>query len=118
MSEVTQTSDDALMTEALARAGRGRGATSPNPMVGALVTQHGQVVGRGYHARAGGRHAEVVALDHPTMMKEADKLRAIADNVCIKVPLTSDGLKTCKNKLKRKRTGMPTAIRPNLWRND
>ncbi len=63
MSEVTQTSDDALMTEALALAGRGRGATSPNPMVGALVTQHGQVVGRGYHARAGGRHAEVVALD-------------------------------------------------------
>ena len=41
-------------------------------------------------------HAEVVALDHPTMMKEADKLRAIADNVCIKVPLTIDGLKTCK----------------------
>ena len=40
--------------------------------------------------------AEVVALDHDTMMKEADKLRAIADNVCIKVPLTVDGLKTCK----------------------
>ena len=40
--------------------------------------------------------AEVVALDHATMMKEADKLRAIADNVCIKVPLTVDGLKTCK----------------------
>lgn len=40
--------------------------------------------------------AEVVALDHLTMMKEADKLRAIADNVCIKVPLTIDGLKTCK----------------------
>ena len=40
--------------------------------------------------------AEVVALDHETMMKEADKLRAIADNVCIKVPLTPDGLKTCK----------------------
>ena len=40
--------------------------------------------------------AEVVALDHETMMKEADKLRAIADNVCIKVPLTLDGLKTCR----------------------
>ncbi|MEO1920463.1 fructose-6-phosphate aldolase [Blastomonas marina] len=40
--------------------------------------------------------AEVVALDHATMMKEADKLRKIADNVCIKVPLTVDGLKTCK----------------------
>jgi transaldolase len=40
--------------------------------------------------------AEVVALDHPTMMQEAEILRKIADNVCIKVPLTIDGLKTCK----------------------
>ncbi|MBU6207988.1 MAG: fructose-6-phosphate aldolase, partial [Alphaproteobacteria bacterium] len=40
--------------------------------------------------------AEVVALDHATMMKEADVLRKIAANVCIKVPLTVDGLKTCK----------------------
>jgi transaldolase len=40
--------------------------------------------------------AEVVALDHATMMKEADILRKIADNVAVKVPLTIDGLKTCK----------------------
>ena len=40
--------------------------------------------------------AEVVALDHDTMMREAEVLRKIADNVCIKVPLTVDGLKTCK----------------------
>ena len=40
--------------------------------------------------------AEVVALDHETMMKEAETLRKIADNVCIKVPLTLDGLKTCR----------------------
>ncbi|MGY6636246.1 MAG: fructose-6-phosphate aldolase [Erythrobacter sp.] len=40
--------------------------------------------------------AEVVALDHAAMMKEAEVLRKIADNVCIKVPLTIDGLKTCK----------------------
>ncbi len=40
--------------------------------------------------------AEVVAMDHATMMKEAEVLRKIADNVCIKVPLTIDGLKTCK----------------------
>ena len=40
--------------------------------------------------------AEVVALDHETMMKEAEVLRKIADNVCIKVPLTIDGLKTCR----------------------
>jgi len=40
--------------------------------------------------------AEVVALDHETMMKEAAILRKIAENVAIKVPLTVDGLKTCK----------------------
>jgi len=40
--------------------------------------------------------AEVVALDHETMMKEAAVLRKIADNVAVKVPLTIDGLKTCK----------------------
>lgn len=40
--------------------------------------------------------AEVTALDHETMMKEANILKKIAKNVTIKVPLTPDGLKTCK----------------------
>jgi len=40
--------------------------------------------------------AEVVALDHAEMMREAEVLRKIADNITIKVPLTIDGLKTCK----------------------
>lgn len=40
--------------------------------------------------------AEVISLDHAGMMREAEILRKIADNVCIKVPLTVDGLKTCK----------------------
>src|SRR5512139_263384 len=40
--------------------------------------------------------AEVVATDHAEMMREAAILRKIADNIAIKVPLTVDGLKTCK----------------------
>ena len=40
--------------------------------------------------------AEVVALEHKEMMREAEILRKIADNIAIKVPLTLDGLKTCK----------------------
>src|SRR6201991_2730793 len=40
--------------------------------------------------------AEVVALDHEGMMREAEILRKIADNIAVKVPLTVDGLKTCK----------------------
>jgi transaldolase len=40
--------------------------------------------------------AEVVATDHGEMMREAEILRKIADNITVKVPLTLDGLKTCK----------------------
>jgi transaldolase len=40
--------------------------------------------------------AEVVATDHREMMREAEILRKIADNIAVKVPLTLDGLKTCK----------------------
>jgi transaldolase len=40
--------------------------------------------------------AEVVATDHKEMMREAEILRKIADNIAVKVPLTVDGLKTCK----------------------
>jgi transaldolase len=53
--------------------------------------------------------AEVVALDHEGMMREAEVLRRIADNVCIKVPLTIDGLKTCK-----KLTGDGTMVNVTL----
>ena len=40
--------------------------------------------------------AEVVALDYDGMMREAEVLRKIADNIAIKVPLTPAGLKACK----------------------
>jgi transaldolase len=40
--------------------------------------------------------AEVVATDHKEMMREAEILRKIGDNIAVKVPLTVDGLKTCK----------------------
>ena len=50
------------MEEALDLAAKGKGRTSPNPCVGALVVQAGRVVGRGYHPRAGSAHAEATAL--------------------------------------------------------
>jgi diaminohydroxyphosphoribosylaminopyrimidine deaminase/5-amino-6-(5-phosphoribosylamino)uracil reductase len=50
------------MKLALRLAARGEGWVSPNPMVGAVVVKSGQVVGRGYHRRAGAPHAEVEAL--------------------------------------------------------
>jgi len=47
---------------ALRLAARGAGWVSPNPMVGAVVVSQGEVVGRGWHRRYGGPHAEVEAL--------------------------------------------------------
>ena len=56
--------DSHYMRKALALAERGRGTTSPNPMVGALVVDaDGVIVGRGAHRVAGGPHAEVIALE-------------------------------------------------------
>lgn len=52
-----------FMKTALDLAAKGRGFTSPNPMVGALVVKGGKVVGRGWHKKAGGPHAEVNAID-------------------------------------------------------
>jgi len=54
--------EERLMRKALLLAGRGRGRVEPNPMVGAVVTRDGEVIGHGYHARYGGPHAEPVAL--------------------------------------------------------
>jgi diaminohydroxyphosphoribosylaminopyrimidine deaminase/5-amino-6-(5-phosphoribosylamino)uracil reductase len=55
--------DSHFMRKALALAERGRGRTSPNPIVGALVVDdEGVIIGRGAHEIAGGPHAEVMAL--------------------------------------------------------
>lgn len=50
------------MRLALELAERARGRTSPNPLVGAVIVKDGQIVGRGYHQKAGTPHAEVHAL--------------------------------------------------------
>lgn len=54
--------DEIFMKKTLKLARRGLGMTSPNPAVGALVVKGGQVVGSGYHKRAGAPHAEIEAL--------------------------------------------------------
>ena len=55
--------DEAYMGLALSLAGRRKGLTHPNPTVGCVVVKDGEIVGLGYHERAGYPHAEVVALD-------------------------------------------------------
>ncbi len=56
-------SDVKFMRVALRLARRGLGATSPNPMVGALLVKRGKIIGQGWHRRAGEPHAEIEALN-------------------------------------------------------
>ncbi len=54
--------NETYMKMALSLAELGRGWTSPNPMVGAVIVKDGNVVGKGFHQKAGGPHAEIHAL--------------------------------------------------------
>jgi diaminohydroxyphosphoribosylaminopyrimidine deaminase/5-amino-6-(5-phosphoribosylamino)uracil reductase len=54
--------DAAFMRLALRLARRGNGTTSPNPLVGAVLVKGGQIIGCGWHRRAGLPHAEIEAL--------------------------------------------------------
>jgi diaminohydroxyphosphoribosylaminopyrimidine deaminase/5-amino-6-(5-phosphoribosylamino)uracil reductase len=51
-----------FMARALELAQHGRGWTSPNPMVGAVIVRNGRIIAEGFHRRKGGDHAEVIAL--------------------------------------------------------
>ena len=50
------------MQRALELARLGWGQTKPNPMVGAVVVRENEIVGEGFHSRAGEPHAEIIAL--------------------------------------------------------
>jgi diaminohydroxyphosphoribosylaminopyrimidine deaminase / 5-amino-6-(5-phosphoribosylamino)uracil reductase len=54
--------DVVCMSRCLALAHRARGRTTPNPVVGAVIENNGEIVGEGWHLRAGAEHAEVMAL--------------------------------------------------------
>jgi diaminohydroxyphosphoribosylaminopyrimidine deaminase/5-amino-6-(5-phosphoribosylamino)uracil reductase len=62
-SSLRRSAEAEFMREALELAGRGLEGVSPNPLVGSVVVRRGRVVGRGWHERYGGPHAEVLALE-------------------------------------------------------
>lgn len=62
MSHERAVDDIRYMSEALRLARRGMYTTQPNPRVGCVIVKDGVIVGEGFHARAGGPHAEIVAL--------------------------------------------------------
>jgi len=59
---MAETGETAYLRKALRLAEKGRGRTSPNPMVGAVIVKDGEIVGEGYHQAAGKAHAEVAAI--------------------------------------------------------
>jgi len=56
-------SDEFYIKKTLRLALKGEGRTSPNPMVGALVVKNDNIIGKGYHKKAGSIHAEIAAMD-------------------------------------------------------
>lgn len=54
---------DYYMNLAIKLALKAKAMTSPNPMVGCIITKNGKIVGKGYHKKAGMAHAEIEALD-------------------------------------------------------
>ncbi len=80
----------------LADAGLLDGVTTNPSLIAKSGRDFKEVVAEIAKTVAGPVSAEVVALDHDTMMREAEVLRKIGDNIAIKVPLTPDGLKSCK----------------------
>lgn len=55
--------DKKLMQRALELAEKGQMSCDPNPCVGCVIAWNGEIMGEGWHAKAGGPHAEIVALD-------------------------------------------------------
>jgi diaminohydroxyphosphoribosylaminopyrimidine deaminase/5-amino-6-(5-phosphoribosylamino)uracil reductase len=70
------------MMSALRLAAKGRGTTSPNPMVGAIVVNRGRIVGRAYHVRPGLPHAEVLALKQAGTQSRGGTLYVTLEPCC------------------------------------
>jgi diaminohydroxyphosphoribosylaminopyrimidine deaminase/5-amino-6-(5-phosphoribosylamino)uracil reductase len=82
MSKAFSEADRRFMREALALAERGRGHTSPNPVVGAVLVRGGRVLARGYHRRAGLPHAEIEALSHKGVRARGATLYVTLEPCC------------------------------------
>lgn len=61
------------MKKALRLAKKGVGLTSPNPCVGAILVKQGIEIGKGYHRKAGEKHAEILALENAHQKKQSPK---------------------------------------------
>jgi len=74
--------DRGYMQHALKLAARARGRTSPNPMVGAVLVRGGEVVGEGFHQKAGTPHAEIHALNQAGLKSRGATLYVTLEPCC------------------------------------
>ncbi len=88
--EPSPADDVAHMQEALAEGRKGLGLTSPNPPVGAVIVKDGIVLGRGWHERAGGPHAEVFALGDASRRHGPEAIRGATIYVTLE-PCSTQG---------------------------
>ncbi len=66
--------DISMMSLAISLAEKGRYTTRPNPNVGCVIAVGEQIIGQGYHIKAGGPHAEIHALNSVQTNQQQDKL--------------------------------------------
>ncbi len=85
------------INRALELAIKGRGNTSPNPLVGCVIVKNGRIIGEGFHQRFGGKHAEAEALDSVKGSAEGATLYCNLEPCCEGIP----GKKTppCTNRI-------------------
>ena len=74
------------MQRAIELARLGTGKTSPNPLVGAVIVKNGRIIGEGYHACAGQKHAEIAALDNASESVEGATLYCNLEPCCHLTP--------------------------------
>jgi len=94
------------MRLALELAEKGRGRTSPNPMVGAVIVKKNRIIGQGYHKRAGFPHAEIVALRQAKAEAEGGTIYVNLEPCCHygKTPPCTDAI--IKSRVKKVVIGM------------
>ena len=93
--------DVQYMNLALKLAAKGKGYTSPNPMVGAVLVKNGRIIGQGYHQCCGQNHAEINAIDNASENIAGSTLYVTLEPCCHygKTPPCTD--KIIRHKIRR-----------------
>lgn len=76
--------DEDYMKLAIALARKGHGYVNPNPLVGAVIVKNGRIIGKGYHQRFGGNHAEINALKNAARNVAGSTLYVTLEPCCHK----------------------------------